>query len=77
MENMFGVSKRQWKKWTPLGRAVFNDVYYAMSENQRIFLHPRADMDLREYWKTTAWNAAWAAAQAVKDNRVFRNEKEL
>lgn len=77
MENLFNVPKSQWKKWTPLGRAVFNDVYYAMKEAQEIFIHPEAEVLLPGTWETTAWNAAWYAAQAVKDNRVFPNDKGL
>lgn len=73
MENVFNVQKKQWKKWTPLARAVFNDVYFAMSD-QHLFLHPEATFNSALHWNTTAWNAAWIAADSVKDNRVFAND---
>lgn len=76
MENIFKVPKSQWKKWSPLSRAVFNDVYCAMYEAQWMFLHPDAKINIHEHWTTTAWNAAWTAAQAVKDNKVFDNGRK-
>jgi hypothetical protein len=69
MENLYRVSKKQWKKWSPLARAVFNDVYSLMYDNPTLFKHPK-DVEVKHlYWKTTAWNAAWIAAEAVKDNQ--------
>ncbi len=43
-----------------------------MVADQRIFLHPRATPMARGHWTTTAWNAAWLAANAADgcDTRI-------
>lgn len=61
------VPKAQWRKWSEPARAVFNEVYAVMAENQSLFLHPKAKKNTLECWNTTAWNAAWVAADAVKN----------
>lgn len=63
--NKFGIHPRQWKKWPDIAQRVFNRTYELMLNNQRIFLHPGTDEVRMEYWKTTAHNAAWEAADAV------------
>lgn len=63
--NRFGVPLRQWRRWTPLQRLVFNRTFDAM-EDQEVFLHPRAPRATKAQWATTRWNAAWIAADAVK-----------
>jgi len=75
MENVFKVNKKKWKKWSPLARAVFNDVYELMHDNSYLFRHPQDGPVYHKHWKTTAWNAAWIAADAVVDNKVFNNDK--
>jgi hypothetical protein len=67
--NRFKVSKDQWRKWTPDAQRVFNEVYYVMRENPRLFAHPSMElvytnMSKRD-WSTTCWNAAWTAADAA------------
>lgn len=62
--NLYHVPERQWKKWPPSARQVFNDVYSSMVNNQHLFLHPKQEKASRSHWKTTAWNAAWTAAGA-------------
>ena len=64
--NIYGVPARQWSKWGPVSRQVFNEVYSSMVGNQWIFLHPKQEKMSRSHWKTTAWNAAWTAADATK-----------
>jgi hypothetical protein len=64
--NVFHVPVKQWRKWGPLGKKVFNEVYSAMAGNQKLFLHPHAEKLSRRMWKTTCWNAAWIAADATK-----------
>lgn len=63
--NTFKVGKSQWKKWSDIAQRVFNETYEVMLANQSLFLHPKADPARVEYWTTTAWNAAWTAADAV------------
>lgn len=67
VENRFEVPRRQWAKWSDQARSVFNDTYQVMMENQRLFLHPKAKAQEAEHWKTTCWNAAWSAAEAVRE----------
>lgn len=64
--NPHKVPLRQWRKWDELARGVFNDTFETMVGSQNLFLHPRQDGPRAEYWKTTAWNAAWIAAEAVR-----------
>ena len=68
IENTYKVPKSQWKKWPELAQRVFNSTYYIMKENQTIFLHPKTDWTFQDQWNTTAWNAAWTAADEVKVN---------
>lgn len=64
--NIYRVPMRQWRKWGALGRQVFNEVYSAMAGNQRLFLHQKQEKASRSHWRTTAWNAAWTAADATR-----------
>jgi hypothetical protein len=63
--NKYKVSARQWKKWPDLAQRVFNETYEVLLNNQRLYLHPGQDPARKEYWTTTAWNAAWTAADAA------------
>lgn len=65
IKNKFKVPKKKWSKWTQSGRAMFNTLYYTMTENQTVFRHPKEPEVSRPHWKTTAWNAAWIAADEV------------
>lgn len=65
--NSHKVPMRHWRKWTPQARKVFNETYETMLENQGLFLHPKQATVPQAQWKTTAWNAAWTAADAVVD----------
>jgi len=70
-ENKFGVGARKWKNWPDICQRVFNETYYVMYHNQSMFMHPKGKENPDLHWKTTAWNAAWVAAdacqQALKD----------
>jgi len=61
-QNAHSVPKKQWKKWTMIGKNVFNKTYEYMMENPDHFKHPNADLVPTEFFKITAWNAAWIAA---------------
>lgn len=63
--NHYEVSKRQWNKWPDICQRVFNQTYELMLYNPALFLHPGQDAPRDEYWTTTAWNAAWTAADAT------------
>lgn len=64
--NRFRVPMRVWRRWTGGARLIFNEVYSAMMQNREFFLHPKQPAPTREQWRTTAWNAAWTAAGALK-----------
>lgn len=63
--NLYHVPLKKWRKWSALSRQAFNEVYSSMAGNQSLFLHPHQDKISRRLWRTTAWNAAWIAADAV------------
>ena len=63
--NRYKVPLKKWRKWNATARRVFNETYSAMSSNQYIFLHPQQGKISNRLWRTTAWNAAWIAADAV------------
>ncbi len=70
-ENIHRVAAKKWKNWPDVCQRVFNQVFELMNDNQRIYQHPKAVPQPNEQWRTTAWNAAWEAAdacqQALKD----------
>lgn len=72
MVNYYGVSKRQWKKWNEQEQQVFNGLFAMMYDNQHLFIHPKTEFMTTSYWKTTAWNAAWMAADLL---RIARRAK--
>lgn len=63
--NRYKVPLKKWRKWTDTARRVFNETYSTMVNNQWTFLHPQQEKISRRMWRTTAWNAAWIAADAV------------
>lgn len=65
--NTYRVSSKSWKQWSPQAKAVFNSVFGYMRDNQENFLHPKAPALPAIQWRTTAWNAAWIAADAVDE----------
>jgi hypothetical protein len=69
VQNLYKVPLKKWRKWSPLARTVFNRVYDFTFENQWAMLHPKQPKPSPTHWKTTAWNAAWIAADAV-DNTI-------
>jgi hypothetical protein len=68
-KNLYKVPQAQWRKWRDAEKQLFNDVYSDMMENKNQFFHPKQKPPIDEYWGTTAWNAAWIAADYLKDQR--------
>lgn len=68
--NRYRVPLKQWTKWSQRAQDLFNAVFSAMQNNQSLFQHPKAPDMNDVYWKTTAWNAAWVAANTVDDARL-------
>lgn len=64
--NRHNVPKRKWRNWPDICQRVFNDTYHSMLPNQDLFLHPKATPHDPAHWTTTAWNAAWIAADACQ-----------
>lgn len=64
VENLYRVSPRPWKRWTPAARRLFNDMY-ELGADQSFFKHPDAQpVDCRN-WITLRWNFAWMAADML------------
>lgn len=63
--NPHKVPQAQWKKWSPIQRVMFNQMFEVMSTNQHLFKHPKTWSVEPKEWKTTAWNAAWMAADLL------------
>ena len=61
VDNIHTVQKKQWRKWSPRQRQMFNMLYSAMTDDPKLFQHPDSDIPYEEY-TTIAWNAAWIAA---------------
>jgi hypothetical protein len=40
--NLYHVPNRQWMKWSPQARGVFNLMYSTVRSNQGLFIHPKA-----------------------------------
>lgn len=68
--NHYKVDRTQWNKWNPQQRNIFEHVYSSMVDNPEVFQHPESLGDdgkttvPHDHWSTTAWNAAWVAADA-------------
>ena len=63
--NPHAVPVKQWRKWSHLGKQVFNAVYEEMHAGQNLFTHPQTEQVPEAQWMTTCWNAAWVAADAA------------
>lgn len=70
IDNKHEVMKKQWKKWNEDSQELFNGLYEYMGENQHLFTHPHTIQIPQEYWKTTAWNAAFIAAELIKEKEI-------
>ena len=64
MKNTHKVPAKQWRKWSAPAQEVFNGLYAEMLAQPDFFTHPN-DLLLKRHWPTTAWNAAWRAADLV------------
>lgn len=64
--NTHKVSARKWRNWPDICQRVFNETYECMLPNQSLFLHPKTAPVPDAQWSTTAWNAAWIAADACQ-----------
>ncbi len=66
VRNLYRVQKKQWAKWSPGARLVFNALFSQMKD-QKVFTHPKAPQLPAKVWYTTRWNAAWSAASEFDD----------
>ena len=65
MKNKYNVQAKQWARWSEPARAMFNGIYSRMITDQGLFKHPETAMLPISRWETTAWNAAWMAADLL------------
>jgi hypothetical protein len=66
VKNLYRVPKDQWKKWQDSQRAMFNEMYDQIINDQNLFRHPKAAILHNDHWKTYAWNTAWVAADTME-----------
>lgn len=76
-ENTHKVKAGVWKRWSPNARLVFNELYEVMAGSQGLFLHPKTVRIPDIQWKTTAWNAAWIAADAVEYSEALEESEKV
>ncbi len=62
--NYYRVQKHTWKKWTPEGRQLFNEIYKVFRVQNNVN-HPEATKIPQAHWETLRWNAAWLAASLI------------
>ena len=74
IENENRVPVAQWRKWNQAERKLFNTLYSCMHDNVKLFLHPKQEDPKPVHWKTTAWNAAWIAADELRAQRKEAKE---
>jgi len=55
-----------WTEWNEQQRRLFTELYERMVESPWAFQHPLAVAVEGGHWRTTAWNAAWMAADMLK-----------
>lgn len=67
VQNKHKVSKAQWEKWPHQSQETFNWLFELMTRDTRLFLHPKSPAPSEQGMRTMAWNAAWLAADAVRD----------
>lgn len=72
-KNAHKVPAKQWRRWNSDGRRVFNELYGAMMDDQTVFQHPKAGEVPAKHWATTAWNAAWVAADAASPDEAMEH----
>lgn len=71
VENYYSVNKKQWKKWNDTERQCFIDLYESMIESPWIYIPVEERDTPPAFYETTAWNAAWMAAELMRYNRKF------
>jgi hypothetical protein len=69
------VPVKTWNKWSLRARYTFNTLYEGMKANPLLFLAPSTPEPTKRQWKVTAWNAAWIAADAIREyDREFHKD---
>lgn len=67
VENLYKVPRNQWKKWDDRQRSMFNMMNEFLLDHQEIMNHPEAPVLHPKHWDTIAWNAAWMAADYLRE----------
>lgn len=63
--NKFKVPAQQWKKWTIVGRHVFNKVYEYSVSNQDMMSNTEKGVIPEDQYRVIAWNHAFIAADVT------------
>jgi|GEM_PF-4746071 len=67
VSNKHAVGGEKWNDWHPQAQQTFNYLFEMMTKSVDLFLHPKAPRPSKEGARTTAWNAAWLAADQVHE----------
>lgn len=70
VRNSFKVPKRQWRKWSQRARHTFNELYRSLRQGWETITPPGAHGVPHQARRVTAWNAAWLAADAVREHEL-------
>lgn len=74
INNKYKMPIKLWKSFsTPVGKNVFNLIYYNCIGNQKNLIHPKQKALPAEQWKTIVWNmtceGAWATDGAIQNKK--------
>ena len=69
VRNLYKVPVKEWRKWNAAEKQLFNSTYSHMYKNYDFYTHPNQEKPKHFHWKVLAWNAAWMAADHLKDQR--------
>lgn len=73
VKNKHDVGQSQWRKWSLAERALFNNTFESiLNIGADLFLHPKTVKRKisDDEFKTIAWNAAWEAADQLRNPGV-------
>ncbi len=77
VRNINRVPKKQWDRWSPAARQMFNDLYEVTYDQHLVNAHPKTLELGQPAWKTVAWNVAWLAADFTDDVPVREWVKQV
>ena len=74
VRNIYKVDRNQWRKWNERQRALFNGLHADILQIKAPrFCHPKtvARKISKAEFSTIAWNAAWLAADHLRESKMI------